>query len=66
MVDATVYPANIKYLTDIWVIESARQWVVETIKRVRKTEGLKKKIRTYCWKAKKMLFRLYKEEAAHD
>ncbi len=36
MVDATVYPANIKYLTNIWVIESARRWVGRNDKKSKK------------------------------
>lgn len=50
MVDATVFPANITYLTDAGVIEEARQWVVKTIKLIIKITGIKEKVRTYCRK----------------
>ena len=61
MVDATVYPSNIAYPTDTGLIESVRSWVVETIKRVRKAEGIKEKIRTYCRKARAVYLKFQKK-----
>jgi len=61
MVDATACPANIAYPTDTGLIESARSWVVETIKRVRIIEGFKGKIRTYCRKARAVYLKFQKK-----
>lgn len=61
MVDATIYPSNISYPTDTGLIENVRGWVVETIKRVRTTEGIKDKIRTYCRKARAVYLRFQKK-----
>lgn len=61
MIDATVFPSNVTYPTDTGLIEKTRQWVVETIKRVIKTEGIKKKVRTYCRKARRVYLKFQKK-----
>ena len=61
MVDATVFPSNIKYPTDTKLIEDARKWVVEVIRRIIKAEGIKKKIRTYCRVARRTYLRFEKK-----
>lgn len=61
MVDATVFPSNVTYPTDTGLLEKARQWVVGTIKTVKKAEGIKKKIRTYCRKARRTYLRFQKK-----
>lgn len=61
MVDATVFPSNVTYPTDTGLIENARQWVVEVIKKVIKAEGVKKKVRTYCRKAKRVYAKFQKK-----
>lgn len=52
MVDATVYPAKVKYPTDIGLLEDVRQWLVKNIKRIKKIGGIKEKVRTYSRKAR--------------
>lgn len=66
MVDATVFPSNVTYPTDTGLIENARQWVVEVIKKVIKAEGLKKKVRTYCRKARRTYLRFQKKRRHSD
>lgn len=61
MVDATVFPANISYPTDTGLIEGVRVWVVEIIKRMRIAGRVKKKIRTYCRKARAVYLRFQKK-----
>jgi hypothetical protein len=61
MVDATVFPSNVTYPTDTGLIEKARRWVVEVIKKTIKTEGIKKKVRTYCRKARRVYLRFQKK-----
>jgi hypothetical protein len=61
MVDATVFPSNVTYPTDTGLIENARQWLVEVIKRVMKGEGIKRKVRTYCRKARRVYLKFQKK-----
>lgn len=64
MVDAAVFPSNVTYPTDTGLIEKARRWVVEVIKKVVKAEGVKKKVRTYCRTARRTYLRFQKETPA--
>lgn len=52
MVDATVYPANVRYPTDTGLLEDTRQWLVKGIKELVRMGGIRKTIRTYCRKAR--------------
>ncbi|MBD3271521.1 MAG: IS5 family transposase, partial [Elusimicrobia bacterium] len=52
MVDATVYPAGIKYPTDTGLLEDVRQWLVKSIKELKRIGRIKENIRTYCRKAR--------------
>jgi len=52
MVDATVYPAGIKYPTDTGLLEDTRLWLVKNIRKLKNIGGIKEKIRTYCRKAR--------------
>lgn len=51
MVDATVYPAKVKYPTDTGLLEDVRQWLVKSIKELKEIGGIKDKVRTYRRKA---------------
>ena len=51
LVDATVFPENIKYPNDVGLLNDVREWLVETIKPLGKKLG--KTYRTYCRVAKK-------------
>ena len=51
LVDATVFPENIKYPNDVGLLNDVREWLVETIKPLGKKVG--KWYRTYCRVAKK-------------
>jgi transposase, IS5 family len=66
MIDATVFPSNVTYPTDTGLIENARQWVVEVIKKIIKAEVIKKKIRTYCRKARRVYLRFQKKRRHSD
>ena len=50
LVDATVFPQNIKYPTDVGLLNDVRQWLVGQVKTLGKRVG--KNYRTYCRKAK--------------
>jgi hypothetical protein len=51
LVDATVFPENIKYPNDVGLLNDVRQWLVKNIKKIGKSAG--KKPRTYCRVARK-------------
>jgi len=51
LVDATVFPEEIKYPNDVGLLNDVRQWLVGNIKRLGKVIG--KKYRTYPRKARK-------------
>lgn len=51
LVDATVFPEEIKYPNDVGLLNDVREWVVRNIKRIGKAVG--KKYCTYSWKARK-------------
>lgn len=61
MIDATVCPSNIAYPTDTGLIENVRSWAVQTIKTIRKAEGIKDKVRTYCRKARAVYLKFQKK-----
>ena len=58
LVDATVFPENIKYPNDVGLLNTVREWLVENIKKIGKLVGKKK--RTYSRKAKQAHFRFSK------
>jgi len=51
LVDATVFPEEIKYPNDVGLLNDVREWLVRNIKRLGKAIG--KKYRTYCRRARK-------------
>jgi hypothetical protein len=51
MVDATVFPSNIRYPMDVGLLNEVREWLVKHIKEISKQLGIW--TRTYCCKAKK-------------
>jgi len=51
LVDATVFPENIKYPNDVGLLNDVREWLVKNIKKIGKSLG--KKYRTYCRTARK-------------
>jgi len=50
LVDATVFPQNIKYPTDVGLLNDVRQWLVGQVKTLGRR--VDKNYRTYCRKAK--------------
>ena len=51
LVDATVFPEEIKYPNDVGILNDVREWLVGNIKRIGRAIG--KKYRTYSRKARK-------------
>ena len=51
LVDATVFPEDIKYPNDVGLLSDVREWLVKNIKRIGKAVG--KKYRTYSRTARK-------------
>jgi len=51
LVDATVFPEQIKYPNDVGLLNDVREWLVKNIKRLGKVIG--EKYRTYCRTARK-------------
>lgn len=62
MLDATVCPANITYPTDIKLLNVVREWLCEKINWLRKTGGLKEKVRTYRRKARAVYLNAQKKK----
>jgi len=60
LVDGTVFCENIKYPNDVGLLNDAREWVVENIKRLGKAIG--KKYRTYCRSARKVYLNFSKKK----
>jgi IS5 family transposase len=52
LVDATVFPEDIKYPNDVGLLHDVREWLVKQIKRMGKVVG-KKSLRTYRRSARK-------------
>jgi len=50
MLDATVFPSNIRYPTDVWLLNQVREWLVKRISQIGKKVGKLK--RTYKRKAR--------------
>lgn len=50
MVDATIFPSNVRYPTDVGLLNQVREWLVDNINMIGKKVGIKK--RTYRRKAK--------------
>ena len=59
--DATVFPVNITYPTDVGLLDKARRWVVGKIKVIKKVVGIKDNIRTYARKAKQVFLSFSKK-----
>lgn len=51
LIDATVFPEEIKYPNDVGILNDVRQWLVGNVKRMGKAIG--KTYRTYCRRARK-------------
>ena len=51
MVDATIFPSNIGFPTDVGLLNEVREWLVKQIKEIRNSVGAKW-IRTRCRKAR--------------
>lgn len=60
LVDATVFPENIKYPNDVGLLNDVREWLVETIKPMGKKLG--KWYRTYCRTAKNIYLSFSKKK----
>jgi len=60
MLDATVFPSNIRYPTDVGLLNSAREWLVNTIDKLGREIG--KKVRTYKRVARKSYLNLAKKK----
>jgi len=54
MVDATIFPSNIGFPTDVGLLNEVREWLVKQIKEIRNSVGAKW-IRTRCRKAKEVI-----------
>ncbi|MCB4756252.1 MAG: IS5 family transposase [Elusimicrobia bacterium] len=52
MLDATIVPANIEYPTDVKLVNRCREWLVKTIRGLRRQLNIKEKIRTHVRKAR--------------
>ena len=52
LVDATVFPEDIKYPTDVGLLNDVREWLVKQIRRIGRAVG-KKDVRTYRRSARK-------------
>src|SRR4030042_3163727 len=50
LLDATVFPEQVRYPTDTGLLNEAREWTVKQIKRLGGALGVK--VRTYCRKAR--------------
>ena len=60
IIDAIVFPADIKYSTDTGLLNDAREWLVKTIDGMSKKVG--KQVRTYKRIARKIYFNLSKKK----
>jgi len=63
MLDATVFPSNIRYPTDVSLLNEVREWLVEKIVKIGKKIGIKK--RTYRRKARKEYLGFSKKRKKH-
>jgi hypothetical protein len=60
LVDATVFPENVKYPNDVGLMNDVREWLVDTIKTTGKKIG--KSYRTYCRKARRAYLNFAKKK----
>jgi len=60
LVDATVFPEEIKYPNDVGLLNTVREWLVRTIKRMGRVVG--KKPRTYSRRARQEYLRFSKRK----
>jgi len=59
LVDATVFPENIKYPNDVGLLNDVREWLVRNVKRIGKS--ITKRYRTYSRTARKDYFNFSKK-----
>jgi hypothetical protein len=60
MIDATVFPSNIRYPTDAGLLNSVREWLVKAIENLGR--GIGKRARTYKRVARKSYLSLAKKK----
>jgi len=60
LVDATVFPENIKFPNDVGLLNDVREWLIKQIKEIVKETG--EKVRTYCRKARKVYLNFAKNK----
>jgi hypothetical protein len=60
LVDATIFPENIRYPNDISLLNEAREWIVKEIKLIGKYLG--EKVRTRCREARKAYLNFAKKK----
>ncbi|MEE9189165.1 MAG: hypothetical protein V3U16_00150 [Candidatus Neomarinimicrobiota bacterium] len=60
LVDATVFPENVKYPNDVGLLNDVREWLVNTIRTTGKKIG--KSYRTYCRTARKTYLNFAKKK----
>jgi len=60
LLDATVFPEQVRYPTDTGLLNEAREWTVKQIKRVGGALGAK--VRTYCRKARQCYLNFSKKK----
>jgi hypothetical protein len=61
LLDATVFPENVRYPTDTGLLNEAREWTVKQIKRLGNSLG--KKVRTHCRKAREEYLKFSKKKS---
>ena len=59
--DATVFPSNIRFPTDVGLLNEVREWLVKQIKEIRKSTGVKW-IRTKCRTAREQYLNFSKKK----
>jgi hypothetical protein len=63
LVDATVFPENVKYPSDVGLLNRAREWLVERVNTIGKRLG--HRYRTYKRKARKVYLNFAKKKTRH-
>lgn len=66
MLDATVFPANIGYPNDVKLLNTTREWLCETILRVKNVLNPEEKVRTYRRVARRVYCRYCKVKRKHQ
>lgn len=62
LVDATVCPANITYPTDMKLLNAVREWLCAKINWLRRAGGIKDKVRTKRWTARREYLNFQKKK----